>query len=102
MATGRAQPLRLRVPADIYLRQGKTDAALQDAERALAIARKLQGDNPHSRLTGLASLLISQVHAKQGQSEQARAAAQQAFTQLSNALGPQSSDTRLAGEIMSH
>jgi len=101
MAAAGQMAAALRGRADIYLRQGKLDAALKDAERAFSIARKLQGDKPSSRLTGLADLLLSQVYAKQGKPELARAAAREAFSQLSNALGPQSSETRLAHELMS-
>jgi eukaryotic-like serine/threonine-protein kinase len=91
----------LRGRADIYLRQGKADAAMKDAERALSIVRELQGGNPYSRLTGVTELLLSQIYAKQDQPERAQSAAREAFTHLSNALGPQSPQTRIARELMS-
>jgi eukaryotic-like serine/threonine-protein kinase len=99
MAAAAQMAAALRGRADILLRQGKSDAALKDAEQALEIARKLQGRKPYSSLVGVAELLRSRIYAEQGRRELAAATARLAFAQLSNTLGPQSPDTRMAAQL---
>jgi hypothetical protein len=80
----------------VYLRQGDAEAAMADAQRALQMARALQGSRAHSSLTGLALLSVSQVHLHQGADAEARLAAAQALSHLSVVLGNEHPDTQLA------
>jgi len=86
----------LRSRCDVYLRQGNAEAAMADAQRALQMARALQGSKAHSSLTGLALLSVSQVHLHQGADSEARLAAAQALSHLSVVLGNGHPDTQLA------
>jgi hypothetical protein len=59
-----------------------------------------KGLHLYSRLTGVTEVLLSQIYARQGQPERARAAAREAYKHLSNALGLQSPQTFIARELM--
>jgi tetratricopeptide (TPR) repeat protein len=99
---GSAGPMAivLRWRAEAQLQRGNTQAALDDALRALDIGLKLRGGKPYSSLTGLAQLLLSRVYAARGQLAQADAAAREADDQLSHALGLQSPDTQAAKALV--
>jgi len=78
----------LLVRAELNLDENRLDAALDDARRALALARKAQGGVPYSSRVGQAWLLLGRVLARQGNVAQARQAAQSAVDHLSNTVDP--------------
>jgi tetratricopeptide (TPR) repeat protein len=82
--------------ADVYLKLGKPDLALADAERNLQVARTLQRDKPYSSYTGQALAVLARCHQAQNAPEQARAAAAEAAINLSKTLGDDHPDTRWA------
>jgi serine/threonine-protein kinase len=82
--------------ADVYLKLGKPDLALADAERDLQVARTLQRDKPYSSYTGQALAVLARCHQAQNAPEQARAAAAEAAINLSKTLGDDHPDTRWA------
>jgi serine/threonine-protein kinase len=73
--------------SEIALAQGHHDAALAQAEHALAVARKVQGDLAHSFLTGRAWLAIAQGRRASGASAPASEACRQAIENLQATLG---------------
>jgi tetratricopeptide (TPR) repeat protein len=88
---GLARALRSR--GEAYLALGNPEAALQDAERSLKIARSLQGSRAHSALTGRALFVMARVQQVRGADGEARAAAAEAATHLSAMLGEQHPET---------
>ncbi len=66
---------------------GHPDAALSDGERALDIARQVQGEMPHSVFAGDASLNLARLHQAAGRADAARSAAREAAAHLAAALG---------------
>jgi len=86
----------LRSRSDVYLRQGDLEGALADAQRAVQLARDLQGARPRSSLTGLALLSLSRVQEKRGEMRSARAAAVEAVAHLTDGLGEDHPETRKA------
>jgi serine/threonine-protein kinase len=80
------------------LAAGDAGAATKDAERALQVSRSLQGDKPHSSLTGQSLLLMSRVHAQRGDTAAARAEAGEALPQLVETLGDEHPDSVRARE----
>ena len=82
--------------ADVYLKLGKADLALADAERGLQIARKLQRDKQYSSFTGQALAVLARCHQARSAPEQARAAAGEAAVNLAKTLGDDHPDTRWA------
>jgi tetratricopeptide (TPR) repeat protein len=89
----------LRLRAQIRWRQGDLGAALGDARRALAIAVELQGKNAHSSHTGLCHLLLARLARETGDLEEADRALQHAIAHLSNALGDDHPETKLASRL---
>ncbi len=89
----------LRLRAEIAWRQGDLVPARNDACRALAIAKELQGKNPHSSFTGLSLLLLARLERDAGDLEAARAALQDAIGQLCGALGDDHPETKQAREL---
>ncbi len=82
----------------LHLQRGNTDAAQADAQRALLIARALQGDKPHSSLTGQSLLLAAQIQAKAGERATAQETARQAASHLAQTLSSEHPDARRALE----
>jgi hypothetical protein len=80
------------------LATGDLQAAKADAERALGVSRSLQGDKPHSSLTGQSLLLVSRIDDSRGDREAAQAAANQALPQLVETLGERHPDSVRARE----
>jgi len=74
-------------------------AALRDAEAALAITQKIQGDRPYSLLTGQGWLLLARIDQDRGDVDDARKAASNALPNLSEMMGRDHRDTRLAEQI---
>lgn len=83
----------LRARADVYLQQGDLKAARADAQRALAIAREVQGEKSHSSLTGLALSLLARIREQEGLRFEARTAAAEAVAHLSETLGAEHPET---------
>jgi serine/threonine-protein kinase len=88
----------LRDRADVYLRQGRLDAARADAQRALGIARSVQGDRAYSSMTGLTLALLSRIDSLAGHPDDARREANEALSHLSRGLGDGHPETRRARE----
>jgi tetratricopeptide (TPR) repeat protein len=74
--------------SEIALAQDQPDAARQQAEQALAVARKVQGDLPHSFLTGRAWLALARSQHASGALTAARDTCRQAGEHLRATLGP--------------
>ena len=69
-----------------------------DVARALEVARALQGDKPHSSLTGQSLLLEARIQATVGEDATARQTAKQAVAHLAETLAADHPDTRRARE----
>lgn len=89
----------LNARGDVYLQQRNVDAAMADAERALEIARRLQGDKPYSSLSGTSLLLMSRIDESRGNEAKAIEMANQAVPQLTETLGAEHPDVRRAQEL---
>jgi tetratricopeptide (TPR) repeat protein len=72
---------------EVRLEAGQVDAAMEDAQRALEVAKSLQGDKPHSSYTGQALLLVAQLRERLGDHAAAKEAAETALPNLLNTLG---------------
>jgi serine/threonine-protein kinase len=70
------------VRGELGLAENKIPAALEDARRAVTLAKRLQGGVPYSSRVGQASLLLARVFARQGDTVQAKQAAQTAVENL--------------------
>jgi serine/threonine-protein kinase len=84
---------------DAHLEAGDTGAAMADGRRALEVSRSLQGDKPHSSLTGLSLLLIARVHESRGERSDAQTVAVEAVPQLVETIGAEHPDSRRAREF---
>jgi tetratricopeptide (TPR) repeat protein len=84
---------------EAQLQAGNTGAATADAERALQVSRKLQGDKPYSSLTGMSLLLSSRIHETRVDHAAARAKAAEAAPHLNETLGPEHPDSRRAALV---
>jgi serine/threonine-protein kinase len=71
-----------RLAALAYLALGQPAEALAQAERALALARQLQADRPHSWRTGGALTVVALAQSALGQTAAARPAFEQAIVHL--------------------
>jgi tetratricopeptide (TPR) repeat protein len=89
-----------RQRADIVRRQGDLEGARADAERALALAQKLQGESRHSDLTGLAWLTLGQVLRDAREPARSRDAFVQADANLANTVGSGHPDAQLARRLL--
>ena len=84
-ANAKMPPMMLNaalISCELGLAENELPAALEDARRAVTLAKRLQGGVPHSSRVGQASLLLARVFAKQGDTVQARQAAQTAVEHL--------------------
>jgi tetratricopeptide (TPR) repeat protein len=88
-----------RQRAELALKLGDRERALPDAERALELARKLQGDLPHSDLTGVAWLTLARVLAN-GDAHRSREALQMAESNLVNTVGVDNPDAQAARRLL--
>jgi len=86
----------LRLRAEAHRHAGALDAAAADLERALALARKLQGDKPYSSHTGRTLAALHRLQIARGYTDQARRSAEQAALQLGSALGAEHPETKQA------
>lgn len=86
----------LRQRADALRQEGAFDAAGADLERALAIARTLQGDKPYSSHVGRTLAALQQLQLARGRAADARRSATEAVRHLERALGPEHPETQLA------
>ncbi len=104
-ARGASTPARVtayRQRAEVEAGAGKRDAALADAEKAIAIAKKLLADapKPWSDDMGLAQLSLGRVLQSAGETEKARAALTTAVEHLSGSLGDKNPETKTARELL--
>jgi serine/threonine-protein kinase len=81
-----AQVFALGGRAQSELKQGRIDAAQEDAQRALRLAQSLQASNTYSSRTGGAWLDLGQVQLAQGNVDGAAAALRSAIDHLSNTV----------------
>ncbi|MFN3564712.1 MAG: protein kinase domain-containing protein [Burkholderiaceae bacterium] len=84
----------LRGRAEVHLHDGALDLAAADLERALALARKLQGKKPYSSHVGLTLARLQRLHEARGEHVQAQALATEATAHLARGLGPDHPETR--------
>jgi len=84
----------LRGRAEAHRQMGTLDAAAADLERALVIARRLQGDKPYSSHVGRTLAAMQKVLAARGRAAQARRVAAEATQALEQALGAEHPETR--------
>jgi serine/threonine protein kinase len=89
----------LNFRAEAHLGQGDKDAALADAQRALEISRRLQGDKSWSSLTGLSMLSIARIQESRGEHEAATIAAREALAHFVETLGPDHPDAHRAEQL---
>jgi hypothetical protein len=73
---------------------------MADAQRALDVSRRLQGDKPYSSFTGQSLLLMATVHESGGEHFRAQVLAGQAAAHLSVTLGPDHPDTHRAKALV--
>jgi tetratricopeptide (TPR) repeat protein len=85
---------------EAHLAAGDRVAATADAQRALEVSRKLQGDKPYSSLTGLSLLLAARIAESRGDRAAAKARAAEAAPQLAETLGPGHPDSRRAALML--
>lgn len=101
-AQGAATPAQanvLRLRSELLLQRGDHVRAGEDASAALHLARRLQGTNPHSDLTGLAWLAYGRARAAGGDATGAHEAYTQAHLELQATLGADHPDTRAAAQL---
>jgi len=89
-----------RQRAELALKLGDRERALTDAERALELARNLQGDLPHSDLTGLAWLTLGRVLRANEDAQRSRKALEMAEAHLINTVGLDNPDTQAARRLL--
>ena len=87
------------IRGELSLEENKLAAAMDDARRALDIARRAQGGLPYSSRVGQASLLIARIRDKQGDSAGAREAAQTAIDNLTQTVDTDHPWLRQAREL---
>ena len=90
----------LRGRAEAALREGDAARALVDAQAAVDVARRLQGANAHSDLTGLAWLTLARVLRASGAAERWPQALTTARAELEQTLGVDHPETRAASELL--
>lgn len=86
----------LRGRAEAQRQLGALDAATADLERALAIARRPQGDKPYSSHVGRTLAAMAPLLAARGRAAEARRVAAEAAQALEQALGAAHPETRRA------
>jgi tetratricopeptide (TPR) repeat protein len=89
----------LRGRAETQVLEGSFDGAAADLDRALKLARKLQGDKPHSSHVGLSLAGLHRLQLARNDVEGARRTGLEAVAHLAAALGedhPETQRTRLA------
>jgi tetratricopeptide (TPR) repeat protein len=74
------------IRSELNLAENKLPAALADARRALTLAQRAQGGVAYSNRVGQAALLVARILARQGDTGQARQAAQTAIDHLSRTV----------------
>jgi hypothetical protein len=70
------------IRAELGLAENSLPAAFEDARRAVALAKQLQGGVPYSSRVGQASLLLARIYVSQGDVVRAKEAAQTAVEHL--------------------
>ena len=91
--------LALLIRADAEHRLANDADAMRDANDALAITQKIQGDRPLSLLTGQSWLALARIDRDRGAVDEARTAARNALPHLVDMMGPAHRDVLLAREI---
>jgi serine/threonine protein kinase len=89
----------LTARAEAHAQRNDLDGARTDVNRAIQIARNLQGAQPHSSLTGLGLLQSAEIELLAGERETAIQAATEAGTHLEATLGAEHPDTIRAAQL---
>ena len=87
-----------RQRAELEAARGDSDSARNDAQRALDLARTLQGGNEYSDLTGRAWLTLGGILREAGENDAADAALASAEANLLHTLGADHADVKLVRE----
>jgi serine/threonine-protein kinase len=85
LANAKMPPMLLTasvIGGELGLAENELPAALENARRAVTLAKRLQGGVPYSSRVGQASLLLARVLARQGDTVQAKQVAQTAVDHL--------------------
>jgi len=96
---GQFVPGVLEVRARVELAAGRPDEAAADAARALRMFQEAAQPVEHSRILGLAYLILARALAAQGKGDEARAAARSAAEHLQASIGPDHPDTLSAQQL---
>ena len=86
----------LRGRAETHLHDGDLDRAATDLDRALKMARALQGDTSYSSHVGLSLAVLHRLQLARGDVDNARRTATEAVVHLTGALGEDHPETRRA------
>ena len=86
----------LRGRAETHLHDGALDRAATDLDRALKMARALQGDKSYSSHVGLSLVVLHRLQRARGDVDNARRTATEAVVHLTGALGEDHPETRRA------
>jgi serine/threonine-protein kinase len=86
----------LRGRAETHLHDGVLDRAATDLDRALKMARALQGDKSYSSHVGLSLAVLHRLQLARGDVDNARRTATEAVVHLTGALGEDHPETRRA------
>lgn len=87
--------------AELGLLEGRLPEAESDARMSLALAQRARGGVPYSSRVGQASLLLARILSRQGEVDQARAAARMAADHLSRTVDADHPWLRQARELAS-
>jgi serine/threonine-protein kinase len=86
--------------AEVGVRRGDAVHALADAQAAVDLAKRLQGSNPHSELTGLASLTLARALRASGDTERSAQVLATAQAELLQTVGAEHPETRAATALL--
>jgi hypothetical protein len=85
---------------EAYLDAGQVDLALSDATRGYQMARKVQGSNAYSCITGDVALLLARAELERNDTQAARKWAHIAYQQLQGSVGENHPKTIKARKLM--
>jgi serine/threonine protein kinase len=88
------------IRGELNLAENDLPAALADARRALTLAQQARGGVAYSSRVGQASLLVARILARQGDTRQARQAAQTAIDHLSRTVDADHPSLKQARELV--
>ncbi len=98
-AGGQFVPGVLDIRAKVELAAGRPDEAAADAARALHMFQEVAQPGEHSRILGIAYLILARALAAQGKGDEAREAARSAAEHLQASVGPDHPNTHSARQL---